>query len=256
MKRKSTFIAFIISFMSGLLSAMTGILGNIVASRPLPPAITPYLEFAWPAFGLVTVLGIAFAVWEVRKEQERDRPTLPFSSQNRTRLLAKVHAFWITGVLEQSLHGAALIELGLYEQPEAIENPWHLVLQEPNRVAHPLPPGTHIAQVYDGAGGELLILGAPGSGKTTLLLELARELLKRAQQDDTHLLPVVFNLSSWVVKRQPIPEWLVEELNTKYQVPRPLAQAWVDAEQVLPLLDGLDEIAPAYHRVCIEAINA
>jgi len=41
-------------------------------------------------------------------------------------------------------------------------------------------------QVYDEADGELLILGEPGAGKTTLLLELARDLLDRAQLDNTH----------------------------------------------------------------------
>ncbi len=119
---------------------------------------------------------------------------------NRQRLLAKVRAFWITGVLEHSLHGAALIALGLREQPDAVANPWHLTLETPDESVHVLPGGTSIAQVYDAAAGELLILGEPGSGKTTLLLELTRTLLKRASEDDQHPLPVVFNLSSWVSK--------------------------------------------------------
>src|SRR5205809_1897824 len=40
--------------------------------------------------------------------------------QNRMRLLQRVRSFWITGVLEQSLHGAALLTLGLQEQPDAV----------------------------------------------------------------------------------------------------------------------------------------
>jgi serine/threonine protein kinase len=40
--------------------------------------------------------------------------------QNRMRLLRRVRTFWITGVLEQSLHGAALLALGLQEQPDAV----------------------------------------------------------------------------------------------------------------------------------------
>jgi hypothetical protein len=109
--------------------------------------------------------------------------------------------------------------------------------------------------VYDASDGELLILGAPGSGKTTLLLELARDLLLRAEHDEHHPLPVVFNLSSWSLKQQRLTAWLVEELNSKYQVPRKLAQALVDADQILPLLDGLDELAPKSRTACIEAIN-
>ncbi len=180
---------------------------------------------------------------------------VPVSRTNRQRLLRKVRAFWIAGVLEHSLHGAALVALGLQEQPDAVANPWQLVLQHPAGASHPLPTDTRITQVYDAADGELLILGAPGSGKTTLLLELARDLLDRAERDEHHPLPVVFNLSSWAMKQQPLADWLVEELMSTYQVPRKLGQAWVEADQILPLLDGLDEVAPKDRTACIESIN-
>src|SRR5262249_1924247 len=64
-----------------------------------------------------------------------------------------------------------------------------------------------------------------------------------------------FNLSSWAVQRRPLADWLVEEMNTKYQVPRNLALSWVKADQVLPLLDGLDEVALPHRSACVEAIN-
>ena len=64
----------------------------------------------------------------------------------------------------------------------------------------------------------LLILGAPGrAGKTTLLLELARDLLtRRAGDDPTHPIPVVFPLSTWSETRKPLDQWLVDELNLRY----------------------------------------
>ena len=176
-------------------------------------------------------------------------------SSNRQRLLAKVRVYWITGVLKHSLHGTALITLGLREQAQAVANPWRLVLQQPDFAPQRLPVGTGILQVYDDAGGELLILGEPGSGKTTLLLELARDLLDRAEKDETHPIPVVFNLSSWAAGQQPLASWLVEELNSKYQVPRKLAQGWVENNQILPLLDGFDEVALAARAACLRAIN-
>ena len=175
---------------------------------------------------------------------------------NRQRLLRRVHSFWITGVLEHSLHGAALMALGLEEQPDAVANPWHLVVQHPETTPRPLPTGTRITQVYDAADGELLILGAPGSGKTTLLLELARDLLERAERDEQHPMPVVFTLSSWAMKQQPLVDWLVEELVSKYQIPRKLGQTLIDADQILLLLDGLDEVTPKSRTACIEAINS
>ena len=185
---------------------------------------------------------------------KRAKPSV--AQRNRERLLRKVHAYWIAGVLEHSLHGAALITLGLQEQPDAVATPWQLVLHHLTGDPQPLPAGTCITEVYDAADEELLILGAPGSGKTTLLLELARDLLERAEQDEQQPLPVVFNLSSWASKQQPLADWLVEELNRTYQVPRMLGQTWVDADHILPLLDGLDEVAPRERTPCIETINA
>jgi len=175
--------------------------------------------------------------------------------RNRQRMLQKVRDFWIKGVLENSLHGAALIELGLEYKPEAVQHPWDMVIQQPDQSTQSIPPGTKIIDVFDELGGELLILGAPGSGKTTMLLELARDLIARAEQDETYPMPVVFNLSSWATRRLPLDNWLVEELNQRYDVPRKIGKAWVDADHVLPLLDGLDEVKHEQRGACVEAIN-
>ena len=182
-------------------------------------------------------------------------PTVP-TDRNRQRMLKRVHTTWIAGVLEQSLHGAALIELGLEEKADVLDNPWRLLMQEVDRPTQPLPGGTRITQVYDATEGGLLILGEPGAGKTTLLLELARDLLGRAQTSENAPIPVVFNLSSWAKKRLALSDWLVEELSIRYEVPRRLGQSWVSENRLLLLLDGLDEVAATARKECIEAINS
>src|SRR3954471_24377863 len=98
----------------------------------------------------------------------------------------------------------------------------------------------------------MLILGAPGAGKTTLLMELTRDLLDRAGIDTSHPIPAVFHLSSWAVERRPLADWLTDELNKRYYVPKKLARTWIDADRVLPLLDGLDEVASEQRAACIE----
>ena len=50
-------------------------------------------------------------------------------------------------------------------------------------------------------------------------------------------------------------DWLVDALNEQYDIPHKTGQAWVDADQVLPLLDGLDEVASEHRAACVEAIN-
>src|SRR5262249_1187611 len=112
-----------------------------------------------------------------------------------------------------------------------------------------------IVQVYGHANGEVLILGEPGAGKTTLLLELTRVLLERARQDEAHPIPVVFPLSSWATRRQPLTAWLSSELQPISQISPPLATSWIETDQVLPLLDGLDEVAAPHRTACVEAIN-
>ena len=48
--------------------------------------------------------------------------------RNRQAMLKKVKSFWVEGVLEKSLHGLAMIELGLEERADAVENPLNKVL--------------------------------------------------------------------------------------------------------------------------------
>jgi DNA polymerase III delta prime subunit len=186
------------------------------------------------------------------------QPTLtPQECRNRQALLTKVKNFWIKGVLEKSLYNQVLIELGLEERPDAIANPWNVIIETGDSWSQPLPKGTKVINIFDqiGEGRTLLILGEPGAGKTTTLLELTRDLIARAEQDVNLLIPVVFNLSSWANKRQKIADWLVEELNSKYDVPKKFGQAWVTKQQLLPLLDGLDEVKAQYQDDCIAALN-
>jgi hypothetical protein len=177
--------------------------------------------------------------------------------RNRQALLNKVKNFWVKGVLEKSLYNQVLIELGLEERLDAVANPWSMVLETGDSSPQPLPQGTKVIDIFDqiGAGRTLLILGEPGAGKTTTLLELTRDLITRAEQDVNHLIPVVFNLSSWAVQRQKIADWLVEELKTKYDIPKEIRQDWVKKQQLLPLLDGLDEVKAEYRNDCIAALN-
>ncbi|HWS85198.1 MAG TPA: TIR domain-containing protein, partial [Ktedonobacteraceae bacterium] len=191
--------------------------------------------------------------------EQQHIPARPFPEverQNRLRLLKQVRQTWIEGVLEHSLHQAALITLDLQEQPDALANPWQLVVQETTLPPHPLPAGTSIVQVYDEADGALLILGEPGAGKTTLLLQLAQTLLDRAHTDERLPLSVIFNLSSWAQKQEPLARWLVEELKTKYRVNDQIGQHWIAMNQILPLLDGLDEVAELARIACVRAITA
>jgi hypothetical protein len=194
--------------------------------------------------------GIRTAIGQLSHTRRR-----PPAHHNRSRMLLRVRRTWVDGVLNDSLYGAALQALGLQERPDAVPNDWNLVVQELDRPAQMLPPDTSIVQVFDDADGELLILGEPGAGKTTLLLELTRALLDRADQYATLPIPVVFQLATWAARRLLLADWLAHELYQRYDIPRQIAQDWVTADQILPLLDGLDEVAAEHRSACVDAIN-
>jgi hypothetical protein len=186
----------------------------------------------------------------------RTRRVIEQANRNRRAMIEKVRMIWITGFLHKALFQETRLRLGLCELPDAVARPMDLPVQRPDREERPLPPGTGVVQVYDEAiDHALLILGEPGSGKSTMLLELARDLLDRAGRDLDHPMPVVFPLSTWAESRRPLAQWLVEELILRCDVPRKLAQEWVENEQVLPLLDGLDEVKAEHRAGCARAIN-
>jgi len=185
----------------------------------------------------------------------RTRRVVEQANRNRSAMLEKVRNIWITGFLQKSLTYETRILLGLSERPEAVARPLDLLVQRPDQGERPLPPGTQVVKVFDEMGQALLILGAPGSGKTTLLLELTSDLLERATHDPEHPIPVVFPLSTWAQSRKPLADWLVDELNLRYDINVKISQEWVEADQVLPLLDGLDEVTAEHRAACVEAIN-
>lgn len=173
----------------------------------------------------------------------------PSRQSNRSRMLDKVNDFWIVGVLENAMHERKSLDLELeFAAPGTL-------LKHLDHSDYELPTSANILGVFEDMNRELLILGQPGAGKTVLLLQLTRELIVAARNDETQPIPVVFNLSSWAVRRVSIEAWLMDELRVKYQVPRKLAGAWISNGQVLPLLDGLDEVKSDYRDTCIEAIN-
>ena len=184
-------------------------------------------------------------------------PSNPEEYRNRQILLNKVKNYWVKGVLETSIHGKAMISLGLEKRLDAVDRPWGMVWETPEQTRQTLPINTKIIDQFDqlGDGRTLLILGAPGSGKTTTMLELARDLINRAEQNINQPIPVAFNLSAWTNDKLKIADWIVQELNTKYQVSKPIGQAWVKNEQLLLLLDGLDEVSPPRRQSCVQAIN-
>ncbi|MEM8535242.1 MAG: NACHT domain-containing protein, partial [Chloroflexota bacterium] len=165
-----------------------------------------------------------------------------------------MRSYWIERVLEPSLRDLPPIQLNCVYQPSVIY-PWEAVLEPSQSINDSLVPTTSVTHFFDNSQGELLITGAPGAGKTTLLLQLAQELVSRAEHDDHLPIPVILKLSSWSEQRLPLAEWLVEELQHRYDISPALGQEWIAANQLVLLLDGLDEVAVNSQVACVQAMT-
>jgi DNA polymerase III delta prime subunit len=161
--------------------------------------------------------------------------------------------------LEQSLHratDATLLNLSKTLNPHQVLPP---LAKESSVQGHPpelLPPEQMIAEVFESSGKRLLILGEPGSGKTTTLLELGKSLVDQALRKSDAPIPILVDLSSWQDSQQSIFDWLVEQLKSKYGVlNKNLGRKLLSEKCFLPLLDGLDEVAPVLQKNCVDRLN-
>ena len=175
--------------------------------------------------------------------------------QNRMRMLSRLRHSYTT-LLETSLQKIARIELGLVGMPNAVQNAMNRLVRLSQQETQILPAGVSILEVYEICGRELLILGEPGAGKSTLLLDLAQMLVQLAEREEEQPLPVVLRISSWAEKKLSLEDWMSEQLALTYDISQKLSTQWVRNEQILPLLDGLDEMDAASRSACIAAINA
>jgi hypothetical protein len=156
-----------------------------------------------------------------------------------------------------------IIPLGLENVPEEIHQPRFIATEDSpaseaaqpklllnlkrifrwgNRPETEIPATQRLIDVYDRADRRLLILGKPGAGKTTLLLELAEQLLEKAQQSGCDKIPIRLECSEWKDENQPLSDWLMLKLKDKYTVSFELSRQWIERRQLVPLLDGLDEL--------------
>ena len=177
-------------------------------------------------------------------------------SAQRKILLKKVKKFWIEGFLQSSLQGSDAFNFDLQARPDAIAD----LSQGIEALSVELDTSyerIRETRIYKeiGQGRTLLILGSPGSGKTIALLQLTQRLIERSERGSSLPLPVVFNLSSWAKDRKSIVDWLIDELQEKYQVPKSLSESWITKQQLILLLDGLDEVQEAYRNDCVRALN-
>ena len=189
------------------------------------------------------------------------RPSDRKLSEHR-RLLLGIMRGNVSKRLADSLYDLVEIDLDREEQPRQVGRPNHARgdLDRSNfslrwiQNSEPTSHKTFELFNREDIQQRLLILGEQGSGKTIELLKLAKKLLEAAATSADHPLPVIFDLTAWK-SNQSISEWLSSQMKEQYRISECVTKRWMHSCQILPLLDGLDELDLREQDLCIKAIN-
>ena len=107
---------------------------------------------------------------------------------------------------------------------------------------------------------QLVVLGEPGAGKSVLAILLTLGLL--ADPPPGEPVPVLLPLSSWNPREEHLHGWLARRLVEEYPglantgaYGKGAALRLVLEGRIIPVLDGLDELAPGLHTAAIDALD-
>lgn len=118
-----------------------------------------------------------------------------------------------------------------------------------------------IVDVYRRVPSErLVVLGKAGAGKTNLAVRLVLDLLAARAPGDP--IPVIFSLGSWDPTVTSLRTWMADQLISSHPFMaavgpdgRSVAAALIEADGILPVLDGFDEIASGLYTTAMDALN-
>jgi len=161
------------------------------------------------------------------------------------------------------------------DRAQAVMASWAAVRGRPG--GGPIPMDgrfDRIATVFTGPRSprRLVVIGEPGAGKSMLVLRLTVDLLTTMQQQiepgrhPADPIPVMLSIGVWDPEK-PLLEWVAERLAADNPPlrrtvtgagggRRSLAAELVATGRILPILDGLDEIAPEQHPAALAGIEA
>lgn len=193
---------------------------------------------------------------QIAAEREQAREQM---RAERGKVLEGMRQRWITGDLKKSLTGAEPMPLWCRRRPGLVEEPVPRAL--PLDFSPPrLPARESILKTFDDARS-LLITGEPVAGKTTLLLQLAEDMLDRAEHDERQPVPLVIKLSDWTWRQSlgvtwsqytdkemtwresPLSSLAARKLTADYGISPETAWSWISEHSVALLLDDLTMVS-------------
>ena len=261
-RRRSFLQAILVVLVLGVLA--TCVIGLLVVW------LTRGADIADPVASILgVVLSAAVAVgaligW-LRRQREVARlpPTAERIDLAAATLAGVVREQWIREVDARDLHDdRAMPVRWRLSNPDLMDDPENVLATPADEVEGRSDDVAQLAAAFRGLRRRrLVITGGPGTGKTTLAVQLLVALLPRSDEVSATPVPVLFSLLSWDPDVHPrLPQWVAAQLEVTYPVLRSIAPAapasLAEQNRVLPILDGLDEVAPERRAHILRALNA
>ncbi|MEO1390309.1 MAG: NACHT domain-containing protein [Cyanobacteria bacterium J06634_6] len=183
--------------------------------------------------------------------------------RDRQYLIQRVEKMWLQDYLRNALgltHQWPTLQLDLTNAPSALSQYRNIFWENPQSIdsLHSHSVNISLIERFNNIRPvrRLLILGAPGAGKTIALLELLHPLLAAAQSKQQPI-PIVVNLSTYGLppEGRNFTHWLITQLEQLYALTQARGRRFLEAQQLMLMLDGLDEVRPNLRTTCIRQIN-
>ena len=273
MRKKGSHLKTLISI--GCVIVLTNIFAGFILYVALverEKSLIPYREFIFA----IVVGAIAYLSWKIFRNQPNLNGAIKLDNSKLSDQLLQESRYQLYRVVRDEIEkrlyekipkqGLMELEISETDTLSLLSNPDRLSLirkkfshtncfwvcpDKDNNLLAKLD--TKIYNIFHTKQRKLLILGDAGSGKTTMVQKLAQILLNRFTPDNEEPIPVIFELTYWNPNHS-IQDWLVQQLKSKYNLQKDIAEYWLNTGQIVPILDNLDEQTKA-RKECRIAIN-
>jgi hypothetical protein len=251
-------------------------IGPAASDKHWPGPLDYVRIYHWPAVAILTVLGGVITVWTVAASRE---PLPPVNLKAMADELAgAVRSNWLFEMERWQVLDPYPLPVGWVPASQDLLASWAaIVLLTQGSPTESWPGADSWAPGFDalarGNGdlaevlsrvptGRLVVLGKPGAGKTILLIRTVLRLMDRRLEGQP--VPFLLPMASWNPSEQDLMTWMAEWMGTIWAPlahpvengsSRSIARALLEAGLIIPVLDGLDEIAKELRTLAITRLN-
>ena len=163
-------------------------------------------------------------------------PTSPVAD-----LSFQINEMWIKGFLNPTIAGVPLKE----DHRDGLSRP--LTFRSKSG-AIDRSSSEFLSHFWHKALHQLFISGEEGSGKTVKMLQLVSEILPLPSDPDSNLIPMIFDIGTWVDPSKPVNQqlslidWIALRLRKDYHLSASRVKHLLDTSSILYCLDGFDAL--------------